>query len=236
MSVTSSERAVTSEVGGGWWESHSLSTASFPQFGLHSVRKIWHQKEEDDVGGGRGRLPSLLHSGCQPLPWGALEGNELFVWVFVTETFANHLWFFKNPGTTCEPFLEITYVHLCYQKIKGLCISIYNTWVRAGSWNWDVSLWWSSRWNKLFHLWLLAFGPDIFFLFAPPAVLVDRWSVTRNSQALPSWMLTWKIFWGGFRNYGLKWCCLRPSFITVSNIPMSESVPLLPEIFRPECL
>lgn len=48
------------------------------------------------------------------------EMSCLFEIVSATETFANHLWVFKNLGAMCKPFLEITYVHLCYQEIKGL--------------------------------------------------------------------------------------------------------------------
>lgn len=48
------------------------------------------------------------------------EMSCLFEFVSATVTFANHLWFFKNLGATCKPFLEITYVHLRYQEIKGL--------------------------------------------------------------------------------------------------------------------
>lgn len=68
-------------------------------------------------------IQAASHGREEPLK----EMSCLFEFLSVTGTFANHLWFFKNLGTTCEPFLEITYVHLRYLEIKGLCISIYNT-------------------------------------------------------------------------------------------------------------
>lgn len=61
-------------------------------------------------------ISSLPYQVQLALQWGALEEMScLFEFVSTTKAFANHLWFFKNQGAPCEPFLEITYVHLPYQ-------------------------------------------------------------------------------------------------------------------------
>ena len=81
-----------------------------------SVRKILHRKGEESVGWRRGRQLFLLHSGSWLLLWRGLEGNELFIWLCVyNRNICQSLVVFQEPGSTCEPFLEITFVHLCYQ-------------------------------------------------------------------------------------------------------------------------
>ena len=77
-----------------------------------SVRKILHQKGEESVGWRRGRqLLSLLHSGSWLLLWRALEGNGLFIWLCVyNRNICQSLVVFQEPGSTCEPFVEITFI------------------------------------------------------------------------------------------------------------------------------
>lgn len=76
---------------------------------IRKGKKVWGQGEEDF------HLPYCTQAGSRCCGELLKEMSCLFEFLSATETFANHLWFFKNLGATCEPFLEITYVHLCYQ-------------------------------------------------------------------------------------------------------------------------
>lgn len=93
----------------------------FPPVWIPLCQKNLTSEKGRRSGGRERKTSSLLTAsgslpGCEEL---LKEMSCLFECVPAIETFANHLWFFKNLGVMCEPFLEITYVHLCYHWIKG---------------------------------------------------------------------------------------------------------------------